>query len=304
MFGGYIQSGVYKTLNGKAGLPGWKWIFVIDFIITVPIAVLGYIILPDSPNQAKPSKILSQKDLDFCAERVRVIKKVENGNKFDLKVVKKMFTSWQFYVFVFYYCVGHLPSTATSYWAIVLKAQGYNVYQRNNIPTTKSAFNVVACIVGGLLVDILGRYWEIMTVANSIWVIALSILVKWDVPRGAQFYAYITSGISGLISTLCCSWTNEMTREDNQLRAAVLGSLNLINIGPSTAFSTTVFNTDYAPRYEKGTRIALGIAVISLLSGFVVLWFDRYQRRKRDYIEDQALAGKVTEHNEVIDITN
>ncbi|CCH43734.1 Pantothenate transporter [Wickerhamomyces ciferrii] len=296
MFGGYIQSGVYRTLDGKAGLPGWRWIFVIDFIITIPIAILGYLVIPDSPTQAKPNKFLSQKDLDFCAERVRVIKKVEIASKFNLKVVKKMLTSWQFYVFTFYYTVGHLPDQAAGYWAIVLKAQGYNLYQRNNLPTSTSAFNVVACVVGGLLVDVIGRFWEVMTVAHTIWIIALSILVKWDVPRAAQFYAYITAGISGLISTLCCSWANEMTREDNQLRAAVLGALNLVNIGPLTGFSIKAFNTDYAPKFEEGTRISLGICIVSFFTGFVVLWFDRYQRRKRDYIEDQALEGK-TEHD-------
>lgn len=50
MFGGYIQSGVYATLNGRYGLAGWRWIFIVDAIITVvPVAIIGFI-LPDFPN--------------------------------------------------------------------------------------------------------------------------------------------------------------------------------------------------------------------------------------------------------------
>lgn len=29
MFSGYIQAGVYTSLDGKLGLPGWRWLFII-----------------------------------------------------------------------------------------------------------------------------------------------------------------------------------------------------------------------------------------------------------------------------------
>lgn len=41
MAGGWIQAGLLATANGKAGLPAWRWIFIIVSVITVPVAIFG-----------------------------------------------------------------------------------------------------------------------------------------------------------------------------------------------------------------------------------------------------------------------
>ncbi|CCH40704.1 putative transporter SEO1 [Wickerhamomyces ciferrii] len=286
MFGGYIQSGVYKTLNGAAGMPGWRWIFVIDFLITIPVAILGYFIIPDAPYEAKPTRFLSQKDIDFCKKRVLVVKNVEQGHQFGFNVIKKILTSWQFYLFTFFYTVGHIPGDVGSYWNVVLKEQGYNVYQRNNYPTIQSAFDAIGCILAGMYADSTGRFLDPLIILQGIWLIAVALIVKWDIPTPLLFICFVVCGASGGVSTLCCAWANDMTREDHQLRAAVIGSLNLIYQGPHTVFSIMNYNTDLAPKYERGNRYSLGILSICFLTTFVIFWFDRYQRRKRDYIDD------------------
>lgn len=37
MFAGYIQAGVYGTMNGRYGIPGWKWVFLVDGFISIPV---------------------------------------------------------------------------------------------------------------------------------------------------------------------------------------------------------------------------------------------------------------------------
>ena len=41
MFSGYLQAAAYKNLNGAMGLSGWRWLFIIDGVITLPIAFVG-----------------------------------------------------------------------------------------------------------------------------------------------------------------------------------------------------------------------------------------------------------------------
>lgn len=38
LLSGVLQAGVHKTLNGKLGMAGWRWIFAIDAVISIPIA--------------------------------------------------------------------------------------------------------------------------------------------------------------------------------------------------------------------------------------------------------------------------
>jgi MFS transporter, ACS family, pantothenate transporter len=40
MFAGYLQAAAYTNLNGVRGLAGWRWLFIIDAVITLPIAFL------------------------------------------------------------------------------------------------------------------------------------------------------------------------------------------------------------------------------------------------------------------------
>jgi len=49
MFSGYLMSAVYH-LGGKGGFAGWQWLFVVDGIISIPIAIAGFFLLPDVPE--------------------------------------------------------------------------------------------------------------------------------------------------------------------------------------------------------------------------------------------------------------
>jgi hypothetical protein len=49
MTSGYIQAGSYHSLNGQNGLEGWRWLYIICFACTIPIAVIGFVCLPGTP---------------------------------------------------------------------------------------------------------------------------------------------------------------------------------------------------------------------------------------------------------------
>lgn len=53
MFSGYLQSGLYTGLNGRLGLKGWRWLFIFDGVISLPIAIWGLFAIPDLPHTTK-----------------------------------------------------------------------------------------------------------------------------------------------------------------------------------------------------------------------------------------------------------
>jgi ACS family pantothenate transporter-like MFS transporter len=60
MFSGFLQAAAYNNLSGVHGLSCWRWLFVIDAIITLPIAIAGFFFLPGSPLQDKKSWWLTE----------------------------------------------------------------------------------------------------------------------------------------------------------------------------------------------------------------------------------------------------
>lgn len=51
---GYIHVAAYKELSGKTWLDGWQWLYILAFIITVPISLYGIFTLSGLPETTKP----------------------------------------------------------------------------------------------------------------------------------------------------------------------------------------------------------------------------------------------------------
>ncbi len=67
-FGGCIAYGV-GHLNGSAGLEGFRWLFIIEGIITVLSVALVVFLLPDYPARAK---FLNDDDKKYVQDRIAV----------------------------------------------------------------------------------------------------------------------------------------------------------------------------------------------------------------------------------------
>lgn len=105
MFGGYLQAAAYTNLNGVGGMAGWRWLFIIDGTITVPIALLGYFMFPGLPSTAKPWW-LTEEEHTLARKRMED-EGVEESKTFSKTTVKAMLkrvlTHWHFYIAVLTY---------------------------------------------------------------------------------------------------------------------------------------------------------------------------------------------------------
>ncbi|KAJ5098387.1 hypothetical protein N7532_005388 [Penicillium argentinense] len=52
-FGGLLGSAIMSGMDGKAGLPAWRWLFIIEGSATIPIAFVAMFLLPDYPETTK-----------------------------------------------------------------------------------------------------------------------------------------------------------------------------------------------------------------------------------------------------------
>ncbi|KAJ5802991.1 uncharacterized protein N7503_005441 [Penicillium pulvis] len=52
-FGGLLGSAIMSGMDGKAGLPAWRWLFIIEGASTIPVALLAMVTLPDYPATTK-----------------------------------------------------------------------------------------------------------------------------------------------------------------------------------------------------------------------------------------------------------
>jgi hypothetical protein len=49
-FAGLIAAGITNCMDGVRGLPAWRWLFIIEGVITIGIAIASFFILPNFPR--------------------------------------------------------------------------------------------------------------------------------------------------------------------------------------------------------------------------------------------------------------
>lgn len=101
MVSGYLQAAAYTNLSGVGGLPGWRWLFLIDGIFTIPVAILGFIIFPGVPDSPRPF-YLTEDDIALAKKRLERAK-IRRPGPLNLDVFKRTLKRWHIWVFVFAY---------------------------------------------------------------------------------------------------------------------------------------------------------------------------------------------------------
>lgn len=114
MFSGILQAAAYNNLSGIHGLAGWRcaavflwhsnwvltaksrWLFIIDAVITLPLAIFGFLFFPPLPLQGKKCWWLSSEEFSIAQSRLlrfgRVGKKAWTRTK-----LKSLLFSWHTY---------------------------------------------------------------------------------------------------------------------------------------------------------------------------------------------------------------
>lgn len=70
LFSGFLMTAVIN-LGGRGGLAGWKWLFIMDGVISFPVAIGSFFFLPDMPE--------SNRGWFFTEEVRRVVLLISDG---------------------------------------------------------------------------------------------------------------------------------------------------------------------------------------------------------------------------------
>ena len=130
-----VAAGIYKNLNGTQGLSGWRWMYIVASLITIPIVVFGYATFPGTPDHAR-RWMISEEEFRIARERLAIIGRKEPvGIKWKLSSIKRFVGHWHFWVLVPWNVLwltgfGHLAQGALTLWLKSVKK--YTVVQINN----------------------------------------------------------------------------------------------------------------------------------------------------------------------------
>lgn len=282
---GLIQSGASAHLDGVDGMAGWRWMFIISTLMTIPVAIAGVFVWPGTP--AKPNKLfLSDADLALAVKRLKERKAdVEETvkEKTRLQLVKHIFTDWKIYILGFW-DVLFWNAGSTSYGGYLIWLKSLNRFSTpkvNQLGTTAPALGIFYVLFVNFSSDLLWGPSGAITFAHTWNFVATTILAIWNVPEAAKWFAFNSLYTQVAMSSVLYGWCNDILRHNATERSVILVFINLFAQSTTAWTGILAFPTVEAPRFLKGwTFAATNSFLIIVFTWAVVRPLARREERK------------------------
>ncbi|KDQ29140.1 hypothetical protein PLEOSDRAFT_1092830 [Pleurotus ostreatus PC15] len=306
LFSGVLQAAVYKHLNGHAGRSGWRWLFIVDGIITLPIALYGYLVFPDVPAITN-AFYLTDEERRLAVKRLETDDfEVSRSNPFSLNLAKRVLSRWRWYGCSLLFAIsGETESFGTNnLMGQYLKAHPthtYTVEQIDFYPSGATAFAILSTLICATWTDHTRIRWPVLVYMSVCVLISSVCILVWNSPTGLKFFAYYLAGASYAGQATTFAWANQICADDDQERGVVLASMNMWNNVINAWWPLVFYPATDAPRFTKGMYAMIGVAIATLAATALVWALERRERGTGTSLHDEK-DGKEGARQEVVDI--
>ncbi|CCC70078.1 hypothetical protein NCAS_0D04970 [Naumovozyma castellii] len=288
---GGIQSAVYSNLDGRNGLSGWRWSFIIDAIISVFVGILGFYVLPGDPDNCY-SIFLTDDEIRLARKRISKNQTAGanfSSKVFDFKTWKNILCDWKIYVLslwnIFCWNNNNVSSGAYLLWLKSLKR--YSIPRVNDLSMITPGLGMIYLAVTGVIADKSHCRWFAIVGTQVFNFIGNVILAAWNVTESAKWFAFMLQCMGWAMAPVLYSWQNDICRRNSEERSIILVTMNIMAQTSTAWLSVLVWKTEEAPRYLKGFTFTACCAFCLSAWTFVVLYF--YKRDERRHAKDNGI---------------
>lgn len=304
IFSSTMQAAIYKNMDNLRGLPGWRWLFIIDFVITIPICLYGLIFFPDTPDTCQ-AFYFNEKEIELAKSRL----KTREPTRFDWSIIKRVAGRWHWYFFSFLWVLGgENESFATnSLFALWLKYFSYSVEDRNHFPMGVFGVGIFANFLFCYYIDFQkGRsHWKAGLAIATVMLIATIILVSNPLSKSHVFAAHYLSGFAYAGQPVFFSWANVVCYNDLEERAVVLASMNMFSNAVNAWWLLLFYGASTAPKFRKGCWAMLATVISSAIVILIMRFLqerDNKQREVTEFIEPTDDVDSTSKGQDIVEV--
>ncbi|KAJ5107461.1 allantoate permease, partial [Penicillium angulare] len=293
LFSGFLQAAAYTNLDGVEGRAGWRWLFIIDGIITLPLALAGFIFFPNLPQSGKKTWWTSEEEHVLSVKRMEVIGRAGEEPWTKAKA-RRIFLSWHTWLLRMYprpsigtkfptdtkkallYIVWNngYPQVGMGYWLKSFNAtpapvpgKSFTVAQIDNLPLVTTGIFIAMAFVWGWLSDgpMRGSRWPfihigaVITIVFCVLLRQMPLYTNIDGRMAVYWLSFIGTGAGPLI----LSWANEICSADTEKRALVVAMANDLAYVVQAVAPNFVWKTTDFPAAKDGYLWAIILQILS-----------------------------------------
>ncbi|KAK5045441.1 hypothetical protein LTR84_009305 [Exophiala bonariae] len=290
-FGGLIAYAI-QISGERHGLESWRWLFIVEGVVSTGLAMICWISLPKS---AEDAWFLSEREKSaMMAKKQREI--VYKGEALftwaTFKVACLEPLVWLAGLILF-----SNASAVTGYAVFlptILAGMGYTRVQANYLTIPIYGFTGIVVMSAAYVSDRLQRRGIILAILPLFPIVGYSIAIG-TANRAAGYFGMFLCA-AGLISFTCIflTWLSNNIAPDSKRSVALPALVSLANI--SGISSSYIYQQDDAPRFVRGNSISVSFAVMVVIGvvGMYFLLLKRNNEKKKllsEGVTDNGLMG-------------
>ncbi|CEJ56306.1 Putative Permease of the major facilitator superfamily [Penicillium brasilianum] len=288
-FSGLLAYGIAK-MDGVGGLAGWRWIFILEGILTVLVAFIAPFAIHDSPETAS---FLTEQERAFVIHALRTQHSADSRemvldeSKFQTKYVIDAFKDWQIWLGLLMYWGITCPLYGISFFLpSIIKDLGYksSTAQLLTVPIYITA--AIVAVGAAWYSDRRKQRSPFILFFMSLIAIGFIIVIA-STGRGVPGVVYfgVFIAVVGIYPAFPgnVTWLSVNLAGDYKRAAGMAIHIGIGNL--AGAMSSNFYRAKDAPNYILGHALELGFVVMGMIA--VVVLRLSYQRvnKKRDQID-------------------
>ncbi|KAI0086837.1 MFS general substrate transporter [Irpex rosettiformis] len=288
-FGGLLATAIH-TLDGVHGIAGWRWIYIVEGVITAGLGIVSFIFLSSDAATAKWLTEEERRAILLINESDRALKAKES---FSGRQIKSAFTDWRIYLWGFMYITNYIPVYSVVLGLpTVITGLGYKGTSATLMSVPPYGLGFIIVLIAGWTTDKYG--YKIIHYLVGITVVGIALIVLMIttnlVARYVMFFLVMFMFIP--VSTMW-AWIAQNIAGSNKRAAATGFIFSMGNIGG--AISGQIYRAEWAPRYVESHAINFGCYVLAFISGVIMWWSYRRDNQLRD-----KAAGRIVEKGDML----
>ncbi|KAK4032961.1 putative transporter-like protein 24 [Parachaetomium inaequale] len=300
-FSGLLAAAIAQ-MDGVGGYEGWRWIFLLEGIVTVALGVSCFFLLIDSPERS--SKWLEPEETRFLLLQ-RFIKQggkfsEEKTEKFQWSDLKDVLCNWRLYLQAYQLLCISACSYGTKFTLpTITKAMGFSNTNAQLMTAPPYAAGALSALFFSYLSD--RFYWRMPFVAAPMALISIgyAVILSRNGELGgsnlvASFFAVILTcmGIYP-VQPAGSSWAANNLAPANRRAIGVAFNICVGNIGG--IIGSYMYLDSEKPRFPTGFGLSLAFGVSGLLCSLLLELSYKWGNAKKARLSEEEVRAKYTE---------
>ncbi|KAM3068316.1 hypothetical protein ACMFMG_009456 [Clarireedia jacksonii] len=262
-------------LRGVAGWAGWRWLFLIEGLITLLVGLASFFMMPASAVQTKtwfrPKGWFTDREVSIVVNRV-LRDDPSKGDMHNRQAItpKRLWEAAKDYDLWPLYAIGliaYIPQgPPASYITLTLKSLGFSTFNTNLLTIPYSAFHIMTLLAITQLSERLNER-TFVSMLQPLWTLPCIIALRFWPGAGIKAwdtYALVTVLLSyPYCHAILVGWTSK--NANNVGARSVSASLYNMAVQLGNICSNFIYRADDKPLYHRGNTQLLIINITSIL---------------------------------------